>query len=346
MTPRAVLPLVAFAFVFSILGLAPGAANDIPLPCDNIVGQNAGNVCGIWVVWSTLPAPRYGHAVAHDSGHSRAYVHGGYDASGTVQDTLWSYSYGANSWTVLPAGPARADAVLIYDATGDDLYLFGGSTGSGQAGDVWRYDAPTAGWSVLATGAGPTPRHGHVGGWNAADRELTIFGGATATGNSGELWRLDVDTGVWDLGANAPAARTDAAAVWDNTRNGLLVHGGTQSGAPLSDAWLYEPLVDRWTSLGPSGAGRAGHAAAYDAPFTNMFTFGGAGAAGADGQTWAFSPHSGIWMGQGPTPGAVVDAAATWNTQQARAFLFGGLSAGTVSDEVWWFSPATATWAI
>ena len=93
------------------------------------------------------------------------------------------------TWTrVWPAGetPApRAGHVLVADPGGAAVWLAGGRTADGVAGDLWRFDVPSETWARYAGTA--TVRDAKLGRWGGCatvdpqDRLLYWYGGLTGT---------------------------------------------------------------------------------------------------------------------------------------------------------------------
>ena len=52
-------------------------------------------------------------------------------------------------WSLLNVPPARSQHTALWDATGEQMLVFGGSVGS-RAGDVWSYKPATDRWAQVS----------------------------------------------------------------------------------------------------------------------------------------------------------------------------------------------------
>ncbi|OGQ10482.1 MAG: hypothetical protein A2138_04805 [Deltaproteobacteria bacterium RBG_16_71_12] len=149
----------------------------------------------------------------------RGYVFGGADSSGFSSAT-WRWEPEARTFSRLEVTgpPGRYDAGVVPLADGGALL----ASGMGQGGlslkfhrDVWRFDAASETWSLVASDTDDAPP-GRRYPWLALSPDegtlLLGFGSDSPRGESvlGDLWRLDLATGAWraaEVEGELPAAR-------------------------------------------------------------------------------------------------------------------------------------------
>ncbi|MCZ6688426.1 MAG: DUF4382 domain-containing protein [Planctomycetota bacterium] len=140
------------------------------------------------------PSARAGVAIVYHSIDERIVLFGGRDAA-AVRDDLWVYD---GSWTLILADgaagnpPARRQHDLAYDASRNQLVLFGGRgmTAATVYGDTVEYDGTSWVETFSMTSPGvPSER------WNQAmvvyddhRNRLMLFGGRMGTSRLNDLW--------------------------------------------------------------------------------------------------------------------------------------------------------------
>jgi hypothetical protein len=205
-------------------------------------------------------------------------VFGGLQWAGSCSD-LWTFDLIAATWTQLTAEASARPPGLFGTAVvaiGDSMLLFGGETGDLSLGEVsdqlWSLDVPTAAWtmvtSVVSGTSGPRPsgRSDHT--MVAVNcTSVLLFGGRTVSGESDELWSLDLPSAVWRLlsasasGASRPGPLSKMVAVSESS---VLFFDFQNSNYIL---WSLDVSSVTWTLIdgeasGASGPRRGGHAMA------------------------------------------------------------------------------------
>jgi N-acetylneuraminic acid mutarotase len=171
--------------------------------------------------------------------------------------------------SITPAGaPApRLKHTAVW--TGTEMLVWGGAGEAGQRlNSGARYDPVTDQWRPLAPSP-LAPRRDHTAVWTGT--EMLVWGGVfPIEGTLANLGaRYDPATDHWTLlvGAGAPAARSEHAAVWTGTE--MLVWGGWDRGGRSSvlyaDGGRYDPARDTWAPITALGAPDAqyGHRAIW-----------------------------------------------------------------------------------
>ena len=130
------------------------------------------------------PPARAGHAMAYDGQSDRAVMFGGFDVTGTLDDT-WTYDLEGNSWSETRSSGRRPSPreghAMAYDAKIDRVILFGGRDSTTE-GDTWWYDVDTDTWTIRAVSLAPPPRLRHGMAYDAQSARTVLFGGFTADG--------------------------------------------------------------------------------------------------------------------------------------------------------------------
>lgn len=255
----------------------------------------------------------------------------------------------------------------------DCLWLFGGLTFNSQRkNDLWKYDLASGQWTWIM---GPTSSNdtGFFGvktqgdsntlpcsrsnacSWTEDGRYLLLFGGlgrAIDSTNNGlslgplnDLWKYDIQTGVWSwmhgsryvrhpgnhgtknapTNATTPGAR-HGAIYWTDTANRLWVFGGATYYSNSSwivgvweDLWFYNPETNQWT---------------WKRGSKNLDQHPDEGVIGV--------PH------QDNSPGSRTSS-SSWTDQHGNLWLFGGsvLQSGNTmagQNDLWKYSPVINRW--
>jgi hypothetical protein len=264
-------------------------------------------------------------------------------------------------------GPTdRYHFALGYDTHRDRLVVHGGARGQGADvelyGDTWEWDG--AAWTQVAT-EGPARDH-HAMAYDAARRQLILFGGGHGEDPSfhGDTWLWDgkrwesidsADSSAADADADSPAAATtDPVAErpgpparashrlsFDEARQRVVMHGGFgNDDTVLGDTWEWDGRV--WLEVSPALAA----AAASPGPLVFMRTawdrkrgvtvlFGGSNPPFQHkGETWTWDGAR--WQQQevaGPSPRSMHALAS--DPSRERVVLFGGMAAGGARADLW-----------
>ena len=134
------------------------------------------------------------HSAVYNASNNRMIVFAGIGSS-TLSNDVWVLANangngnGTPAWSQLaPTGPApaaRYGHTAVYDAAGNRMIVFGGSS-SGSLNDVWvlSHADGTGGipaWTQLSpSGSSPAARYAHTAVYNAAGGRMTVFDGCTA----------------------------------------------------------------------------------------------------------------------------------------------------------------------
>ena len=205
------------------------------------------------------------------------------------------------TWTQLsPSGgppAARYGHTAVYDASGNNMIVFGGYNFSTFFNDVWVLShangsggAPV--WTPLSpVGEPPAGRLLHTAVYDAAGNNMIVFGGDIIGPAANDVWVLSHANGsggtpTWiqlSPAGDPPPARYSHTALYDAVGNNMIVFGGYNGGSFFNDVWVLNHAngsggTPTWTQFSPNGgppSGRYGHTAVYDAVGNNMVMLGG-----------------------------------------------------------------------
>ncbi len=260
---------------------------------------------------------------------------------------------------------ARTDHTATVLLSGKIL-VAGGDGPSGRAlSSAELYDPGSGKFSVVASKM-DTARAEHtatlISGCNcAADGQVLIAGGTTATGSLGTTLRsaelYDPATGVFTATGAMKATRAGHTAtliVSGPLAGNVLIAGGTsdESGGEVATAELYDPVAGEFTLTGRMSTPRKGHSATWLSPTVvtgtlagNVLVAGGGDVSAPNDSAEVFNPQT-----AGFSP---VGAMTTPRTLQSAVLLDSGkvlIAGGQSSDSDFLlsaelFDPAQATFA-
>jgi hypothetical protein len=140
------------------------------------------------------PLKRCLHDLAYDRSADRLVLFGGCSSGfgPCPQGDLWALDLKGNTWSELnPLGAKpspRSNPSIIYEATANRLFLFGGDTGKGLSSEGWTYDLAANTWTQLDSSGGPSARTSQGLAYDPEGKRAILFGGQTDNGTSKELW--------------------------------------------------------------------------------------------------------------------------------------------------------------
>ena len=211
--------------------------------------------------WTTIvPEPsRCCMAGAYDRPRNRFVLHGGSPAPGhSAGDTL---EFDGTAWRrVTIGGPSpRMQGAMAFDAARGVAVHFGGASAETPVrrfGDHWEWDGVM--WRQPDIGSErPPARNAHGMAYDAARREIVMFGGFAATGelladtwlfNGGQWRRADVE---------GPSPRADVFLAYDARREVVVLFGGLDDDRQLADTWEWDG--SRWTRRDVPSEGDVAH---------------------------------------------------------------------------------------
>ena len=183
--------------------------------------------------------------------------------------------------------------------------------------------------------AKPSPRFDGAIAYDAANRQLFLFGGQDSAPRN-DLWIYSPDRNQWieaqPTGAKPPA-RFGHTLIYDPPRARLIAFGG-QAGSFFSDVWAYDIAANSWRQLSRDQAGpsrRYGHSAILDPARDRMVISHGFTDAGRFDDTWALDFATNTWLDLSPPSGRPLRRClhhAAYNPAGREMLLYGGCASG------------------
>jgi hypothetical protein len=197
------------------------------------------------------PPARFGAAMGYDSRRRRVVLFGGVSELGAVLGDTWEWD--GEIWSevkLLPgfSPPARAFSGMAYDASRQQMVLFGGASNSDESfidplGDTWTFDGTK--WTPRATRFTLVmPRQDAAFAYDPRRERVTMFGGFTSFGSaSSEIWVFDGSDWFQRQPQLFSANLGGAGMGYDAQRDQFVVFGGTSEPESfgVNDTWLYLP---------------------------------------------------------------------------------------------------------
>lgn len=185
-----------------------------------------------------------------------------------------------HTYNALPNNLAYA---MAYDAARGRIVLFGGKNIFDEHNDeTWEYDGMA--WSkVTPTGPSPSARADHAMAYDAARKQVVLFGGVTGGTCRGDTWAWDGKTWTEVTPNSAsPAPRHSHGMTYDAARRRIVLFGGSlvanAENAGADDTWEWDGAVWTKTALAgsPQPSARFVPGMAYDAARERVVLYGGA----------------------------------------------------------------------
>jgi hypothetical protein len=333
---------------------------------------------------TTIPSPRWGHALAYDPARGLVVLAGGKSWQTYVGlGEVWDWDPASGNWTQrltgnessVPAG--RMYASLLTDSARSRLDLLAGITFSTSlpfggyqptaSGEVWEFEPASAKFTNRsAVQNWPSQRWGNAITFCPATGKTYLFGGQSPNYDLlNDLWEWDGSSWSQVPGDVRPTRRADPAMAYDPSRKSLILFGGlTFSSAPYSEAaldlcdtWEWSSATRAWSQLSPaSSPGCVGGAGMVtDSGRAKLLLFSGDSPGNA---VWEWDGAKTTWTNRTPTPGTVTPASRggsgggplmAFDDGRQKMFLFEGDSTwqGTTSNSVFWeWDPLSAGWAL
>jgi Galactose oxidase, central domain len=215
---------------------------------------------GVWEkeTPATRPEPRDHAAMAYDSARGEVVLFGGNDSqSRRTVNTPWALMR-----TYPPSPLPRKGTDVFYR-------------------DTWVWNGTD--WAQRNPAQAPSERFGHAMAYDAARKQVVLFGGS---GGAGETLN---DTWVWDgtnwkkmNPVNIPPARTFATLAYDPNHHQIVMFGGmdvkgsAKGHYVFGDTWLWDG--SNWTRAKPTGdlpEARDGAGMDYDRSHGRLVLFSG-----------------------------------------------------------------------
>jgi hypothetical protein len=291
---------------------------------------------------TSSPPGRHDAQMSYDSSTESVVLFGGATGSNCPSptdcpphDDTWTWD--GTDWTLqTPADnpPARSDQAMTYDPVGQQVIVFGGCCLEAgpfydPMGDWWTWDGPD--WTQQGVSTNPAAREWPSMVYDAARRNVVLFGGGFCCGSRDETWSWDGATWTEQAPSTIPDARLGAAMTYDPDHQQVVMFGGEtdadQQNTPFGDTWTWNG--NDWAEedgLADSPSARPGAVMAWDSAAHSAVLFGGQSAAChyfcADTWTWDGSN----WTQEHPdhSPPARGWESMAYDPAAGEVVLFGG----------------------
>ncbi len=200
----------------------------------------------------------------------RFAIFGGENALGVLSDRLWLgtlmgqdadgdyyVEWFEASVESMNAPSARMNSLLLFDAQGERILLYGGSDNSGTLGDLWAYKMETGEW-YQPTLTGEMPEGLTQATAVIKDNKAYIFGGYEGNTTLDTVLLLDLarDSMRLLVEGGGPGSRTDVSATLGPDGNSIYVFGGRINGDnPMNDLWRFDLETHSWELVVAAGNG-------------------------------------------------------------------------------------------
>lgn len=363
-TPTAIIGTLASGAnsAFSIITTAPNVsalttfANTAYVTASNAIAQRSSITFAInpapqqQPTWTqkfptVSPSPRFTRTMTYDETRNQTVLLG--SNSGTNETWLWDGGNWIESFPV-STPPARFDAAMVFDQAHGEVVLFGGQllSSNERLSDTWVWDGSN--WAQRFPVTSPAPRSGHAMAYDAARRQVVLFGGVSTGGFStfNETWVWDGSNWIRKFPSTSPPARSLTAMIYDTKRDQILLFGGFPdvfSGAigAIDDTWIWDGLTWTQKSLARSPSARYYHVLVYDVSTNQSVLFGGVHDMGGDplppilNDTWIWDGSNWIQMSPATSPPVRDAAGASYDSVRAQIVLFGGFNYDGLRADTW-----------
>ena len=270
-------------------------------------GVTVGVVDGIWtwngITWTKQNPPQSPKipvepTIAYDAATQSVvalYLYGPISRLHKVHCVTWTWN--GITWTKQhpaqrPDGPTFPNGFrMVYDATTKDIVFVEQEPAVAGRGPgylaTWTWNGIT--WTKQHPAQSPPSRFWESMAYDAASRQVVLFGGGGHTSNSSGVfdgtWTWNGITWTKQHPAQSPPGRVWGSMAYDSALQQVVLFGGltrpNRSGQLLNDTWTWNGTT--WTKLGlaQSPSPRWLASMVYDAATNNLVLFGGI----ADGRT-------------------------------------------------------------
>jgi len=283
------------------------------------------------------PAARDGVASVWDPAQGYTLFFGGCTNSTCPESETWALTtqtQGPVAWTQLSpttVPPARANAMMAFDAALNDVVMFGGGNTTTEFNDTWAWTGTN--WVLLRPSSSPPARYAGAMTYDANSSELVLFGGhANASTLLQDTWVFTLSGWAQESpAAPLPSARYSMSLVYDPASKTDVMFGGYNSSTTtLNDTWTFNGSSWTQATVSSPPSARGSYAMAYDPDLTDVIMFGGSwvssGVAQIDNDTWAWTGSTWESAGTIASPGGRSLSTLTYDSTHHNLILFAGIT--------------------
>jgi hypothetical protein len=174
-----------------------------------------------------------------------------------LNDT-WYYDGGVPAWVRVESASApspRESCSMVYDASDDRIYLYGGGFFQDRRTDeTWAFDPAAGQWSRLPVSATPTARQNAAMAYTGEGKSVLFGGSRTNYVADRETWIFE--GGEWTKASTAglPRARAGAVLAAGPLPEEGLFFGGSDSERTFNDTWRlsFQPTPTVTATFSPT----------------------------------------------------------------------------------------------
>ncbi len=200
---------------------------------------------------------------AYSSDSNNIYVSNGFSRNSPLTTEIEKYSVATDTWTVF-AQSLVAKRYSTSAIVGNYLYIFGGGSVNGSAGNEKMEVVNLSNGNVTFTTNNPAPAD--ICGAATWHESIYVFGGSSSyywefaiwSNYSNKLYRFNTSDSTWTELANMPESKETKGAIV----NGKLYVLGGYNGTPSNRIDMYDIETNVWKSLGTMPKGVSANAIA------------------------------------------------------------------------------------
>ncbi len=148
----------------------------------------------------------------------------------------------------------RSNASAIYIPLQNKMFVFGGTTSSGNVNELWCLDLNLNNWSLVPSNSAqlPAPRATHVCMYDSLLNRMLVWSGqGSALFN--DVWAFNFNDSTWiELFPDgnitgAPLKRYGTATVYDPLNRNIINFAGFTTAGRFDDTWSFNVDSSNWT---------------------------------------------------------------------------------------------------
>jgi hypothetical protein len=182
--------------------------------------------------------------------------------------------------------------------------LFGGMAGTPAvySNQTWIWNGTN--WVEMHPAVSPPARYGHAMAYDAATKQVVLFGGYGDFAESNDTWTWNGTNWSQVVSATNPPARSGHSMAFDALHGEIVLFGGFLSQPTptwFSDTWVWNGKKWQQIANPKPPEGRAGHVLAYHTGRQAVFMIGGAGGKDVTTNTYNYDFTRETWIWNGTT---------------------------------------------
>jgi len=233
----------------------------------------------LWRLVSTSMAPsaRSYTPLVFDAGRELMVLFGGCSGVDCVQVHADTWIFDGVDWFAPTLGggpPARGEHAMTYDASTQEVVLFGGVGDTGFRGDTWWFNGVR--WKTENLLPSPSPRVMAQMAYDERLDRVVLFGGLSYSQEIlGDTWELRADGWTQVYPVVSPPSRMGHRLIYHSGRRRIQLVGGYTPTQSFADLWEYDGTTWSYVALPVGAPWRADFGLVYDEKEREVVLFGG-----------------------------------------------------------------------